>query len=95
MLGRNPTAKEKRHMAAVRQIGCIACLNMGIETPPEYTCIHHVDGKTKPDAHLKVLGLCDAHHSRYARTGLHYNKTLWESEHGTQEALLMQIRTMI
>lgn len=95
MKGRNPTADEKRHMSAVNQIGCLACLNMGIETPPEYTLIHHTDGKTKPNAHYKVLPLCDHHHSRYHKTGLHYNLTRWEAEHGTEESLLDQVERLL
>ena len=95
MKGRNPTAAEKRHMSAVRQIGCIACLNNGIETPPDYTLIHHIDGKTKPNAHFKVLPLCDPHHSRYTRTGLHYNRVEWEAENGTQAELLQQVEAML
>ena len=43
--GRNPNAKEKRHMDAVSQIGCIVCLNKGFLN---YAVeIHHVYGKTK------------------------------------------------
>jgi hypothetical protein len=110
MKGRNPTADEKRHMTAVNSIGCIACLNMGYETPPDYTLIHHIDGKTKPKAHFKVLPLCDNHHSRYQKTGLHYNDnhhsryqktglhynlTRWELEHGTEDELLAQVESML
>jgi len=93
--GRNPTAEEKRHMAKVSSIGCIACLNMGYNTPPEYTLIHHCEGKTKPDAHFKVLPLCDRHHSRYYKTGLHYNKRQWEKEHGTERELMEQVRDIL
>ncbi len=95
MKGRNPTADEKRHMARVRSLGCIACMNMGIETPEQFTCIHHVEGRTKPGAHFKVLPLCDGHHSRYEATGLHYNLREWENEYGTQEQLLEQIEEML
>lgn len=95
MRGRNPTAEEKRYMAKVNQIGCIACLNMGIHTPPEYTCIHHIEGKTKPNAHFKVLPLCDGHHSRYLKTGFHYNPTRWQKEHGNQYDLLEQVKSLI
>jgi len=95
MKGRNPTAEESRHMARVNQIGCIACLNMGIETPPEYTLIHHTDGKTKPGAHFKVLPLCDGHHSRYEKTGFHNNPTRWEQEHGTEQELLDQVAEIL
>lgn len=95
MKGRTPTAAERRHMAMVRELGCIACRNAGINTPAEYTLIHHIDGKTKPDAHKKVLPLCHAHHDRYQVTGLHYNPTDWEAQHGTQEELLQQVNGML
>ena len=95
MKGRNPTAKEKAHMAKVRALGCIACMNVDIETPENFTCIHHIDGKTKPNAHFKVLPLCDGHHSRYKKTGLHYNLYQWEQVHGTQEELLSQVSELI
>ncbi len=95
MKGRNPNAVEKRHMTAVNQIGCIACLNMGVETPPEYTLIHHTDGKTKPGAHMKVLPLCHSHHDRYQKTGLHNNLARWEAEHGTEDELLTQVQDIL
>jgi hypothetical protein len=82
-------------MTAVNSIGCIACLNMGIETPPEYTLIHHTDGKTKPNAHMKTLPLCEHHHSPYHKTGLHNNMTRWEATHGTQEELLAQVEAIL
>jgi len=93
--GRNATEAEKRHMEKVRELGCIACMNMGIHTPPEYTCIHHIDGKTKAGAHFKVLPLCDNHHSRYQKTGLHYNPTEWQEIHGSQMKLLAQVDSLI
>ena len=95
MKGRNPTAAERRHMAMVRELGCIACRNMSIWTPPQFTQIHHIDGKTKPGAHLRVLPLCDRHHSRYHQTGLHYNRVEWEAEHGTQDELLKQVQGLL
>lgn len=95
MKGRTPTADESRHMKRVRELGCIACRNMGIETPEEYTCIHHTDGKTKKGAHFKVLPLCDHHHSRYHKTGFHNNPTRWEAEHGTEEELLAQVESLL
>ena len=37
MKGRNPTAKEKRHMDKVSQIGCIVCRNQGNDFVPSET----------------------------------------------------------
>jgi hypothetical protein len=95
MKGRTPTAAERRHMAMARELGCIACRNMGITTPSEYTLIHHIDGKTKPDAHRRVLPLCFNHHDRGAADGIHANPTEWEARHGTQEQLLEQVRGLL
>ncbi len=95
MKGRTPTASEKRHMVRTRAIGCLPCMNMGIDTPAEYTELHHTMGKTKPDAHLKVLPLCPTHHRPYSKAGLHYNLREWEKVHGTQEELLEQVNQML
>ena len=60
MKGRTPNKAEKQHMDRVSQLGCIVCRQQGKGRVP---CeIHHVDGKTKPDAHFKVLPLCFEHH---------------------------------
>lgn len=99
MKGRNPTADERRHMAAVRAYGCCVCVNKGFIRPYEvdeaYTVIHHVIGKTKPGAHFKVLPLCDTHHSRYKVEGLHYNLATWEALNGTQEELMEQVNQLV
>ena len=87
MKGRKPTAAEKAHMASVAALGCIVCRReWGVYSP---AAIHHVDGKTKPGAHFKVLPLCSAHH----QTGgygiaLHAGRAEWERWYGTQAELL-------
>lgn len=92
MKGRNPTAEEKRHMTWVKQTyGCWCCSKMGIENREEDILIHHVEGKTKLGAHFKVIPLCDPHHSRYNKEGLHYNLTEWESKWGKQEDILEEM----
>jgi len=95
MKGRGASADEKKHMSRVRALGCIACANVGIETPEEYTLIHHIDGKTKPGAHYLVLPLCEPHHSRYNLEGFHNNPTQWQAKHGSQYALLSQVKEML
>lgn len=58
--GRKPTKEEKQYMDDVVQMGCIICkMFEGVYSPAE---IHHTDGKTKPEAHFKTLGLCFNHH---------------------------------
>ena len=87
--GRTPTAEEKRHMNAVTELGCIACKLDGIHTPCE---IHHLDGKTKPGAHMKTVGLCFCHHragndcAEY--TSRHPYKSRFEERYDTEENLL-------
>lgn len=58
--GRTPTAEERRIMDALGKLPCIACYMHGVIT--EVVALHHIDGRTKPGAHKKVLPLCDCHH---------------------------------
>ena len=75
-------------MAWVATQGCYCCNVLGYEKWVDGAQIHHATGKTKKNAHFNVIGLCDRHHSRYHKTGLHYNLTAWESEWGTQESII-------
>jgi hypothetical protein len=63
LAGRTPTAEEARYLDEVSQLGCIICLlylpYMNQASPAE---IHHVDGKTKPGAHKRIIPLCPRHH---------------------------------
>lgn len=60
MKGCKPTAAEKRLHDQLATLGCIACRMDGVYQP--VVSIHHIDGRTKPGAHLKVLPLCAGHH---------------------------------
>ena len=75
------------------------CVNNGValawNSPPGQCLPHHIDGKTKPEAHFKTIPLCDEHHSRYKKTGLHYNLTRWEERHGSQYELLEQVKGLV
>ena len=82
-------------MSAVADIGCIVCLEKdGIYSPAE---IHHIDGKTKADAHKKILPLCVPHHrvaspdgewvTRHG-PGRRAGKYVFELECGSEEELL-------
>jgi hypothetical protein len=58
--GRTPTADEARHLQRVTALGCIVCrIYRNQYTPAEP---HHMDGKTKPGAHFRILPLCPPHH---------------------------------
>ena len=94
MKGRKPTAAEKQHMASVAALGCIVCRReLGVYSP---AAIHHVDGKTKPGAHMRVLALCGRHHQTGGYgVALHAGRAEWERRHGTQEELLADIGARI
>jgi hypothetical protein len=72
-------------MDDIVQLGCIACIVMGVEeTPAE---VHHVYGKTAPDAHFWTIPLCPSHH-RYGLNGAvasrHPHKKRFEELYGTE-----------
>jgi hypothetical protein len=97
MKGRSPNKKEKEHMDRVSQLGCIVCRNMGMGYVP---CeIHHVIGKTKPNAHLSVLPLCFEHHRRGENNPIyvsrHPYKAEFEKRYGKEKDLLEQVDNMI
>ena len=90
MKGRTPNKAEKQyHNDLVEWVGCIACRLDGNFNP---TCsIHHIDGRTKPDAHWKVLPLCAGHHQDGTGipglVAIHPWKRRFEKLYGTQEEL--------
>lgn len=98
MKGRTPTAAERRIMDKIGGLGCIACLKDGITNP--FISLHHIDGRTKPGAHLLVLPLCAQHHQQddtdpMGRVAVHPNKARFEAKYGTQRELLAEIMEMI
>nr|WP_145340013.1 Ref family recombination enhancement nuclease [Pantoea sp. PSNIH1] len=62
--GRTPTAAERVVMDALGKLPCIACLQHGKESP--VISLHHIDGRTKPGAHLLQIPLCKYHHQHAA-----------------------------
>ena len=97
MKGRTPTTDERRHMDAVAQLGCIACRKDGLFNC--YVSLHHVDGRTKPGAHFKVLPLCAGHHQDGTGApgliAVHPWKTRFEQRYGRQADLLREVQEMI
>ena len=89
MIGRSPTAEEKRWLNAIGNFGCIVCyleLNVFTEASP-----HHMEGRTKPGAHLLSFGLCGRHHQipgpgYVSRHG--DGKARFEAAYGTENYLL-------
>lgn len=94
MKGRNPTAAQARyHTLLVERIGCVACHHDrgGYQRNHEAT-IHHVDGRTKQDAHWLVLPLCAGHHQdgygAPGRLAVHPFKARFEARYGRQDELI-------
>ena len=98
MKGRPPTTAEKAHMNRVGKLGCIACLKDGLFN--KHISLHHVDGRTKPNAHMKVLPLCAAHHQQndtdpLKRVAVHPNKARFEEMYGTEQQLILEVIKLI
>jgi len=97
MKGRTPTAEERRWMSRIQEFGCCVCRKVfGVLTPAE---IHHIDGKTKVDAHLKSIPLCYHHHRSGVDseqvTSRHPFKGRFEDRYGSQLELLEWVRERI
>mgnify|MGYP003131154615 CR=1 FL=1 len=97
MKSRSPTKVETAWMAKLTELGCCVCWReYDVFTPTE---IHHLDGKTKPEAHLKTIGLCYRHHregvnnDRYVSR--HPFKREFEKRYGTESSLLDWTRQRI
>jgi len=98
MKGRPPTADEARFMSAIAALGCIACRKDGWHNPD--VSVHHIDGRTKPGAHLLVLPLCAGHHQDGAGPNptliaVHPYKARFEERYGAQLALLAECIAML
>jgi len=97
MKGSSPTAKERRLHDKMAAIGCCACRLDGNHNP--VVSIHHIDGRTKPGAHERVLPLCAGHHQD--GTGMpgliavHPWKKRFELKYGSQMDLLRICMAMI
>lgn len=88
------TAEERELWDAMaKQVGCIACRIEGHFN--DYVSIHHIDGRTKPGCHKRVLPLCAGHHQDGAgedksMIAVHPHKARFEQRYGSQEALMTQ-----
>lgn len=82
------TNEEKAYQNAVAELGCIACMLDGRLN--NYVSIHHVDGRTKPGAHMKILALCFPHHQGGTKfePSVHPWKRAFEKKYGSQETLM-------
>lgn len=97
MKGRSVTVAQKKfHDLLAEVVGCIACRKDGGFT--DYVSIHHIDGRTKPQAHWNVLPLCGPHHQDlgvYGFIPVHPYKARFEKKYGRQMDLLRDCVQML
>jgi hypothetical protein len=72
-------------------LGCIACRKDGVQN--QYVSIHHIDGRSKPGAHSRVLPLCYWHHQSgdQEAPSVHPWKARFEAKYGKQADLLAEV----
>ncbi|GAL07922.1 recombination enhancement function protein [Photobacterium aphoticum] len=102
--GRAPTAAEREVMDSIGKLPCVCCLLKGRFTP--LISLHHMDGRTKPYAHMMTLPLCAYHHDTpadkstieeypdlipYHARGLAGGKKAWSEQNGDGFVLLAMI----
>jgi hypothetical protein len=100
MKGKTPNKAELEWMGAIREIGCIVCRDHYYQHTP--AAVHHIDGKTKPGAHLLTIPLCSRHHQYrdnhkpprwISRHG--DGRKAFEREYGTEMAMLDRCKELI
>jgi len=95
--GRNPTKSERQWLESTTAMGCIVCLLEGLGHSPAMP--HHIDGKTKPGAHLNTIPLCHLHHqggndcAEY--TSRHPYKARFQERYGSEVWLLEQTKQLL
>jgi hypothetical protein len=82
---------------AVRELGCIACRQMGIAGSP---CdIHHILRGGRRIGEMDVLGLCPLHHRSGVNDGVIVSRHPWrkafERTYGTEQELLAETRELV
>ena len=91
----NPTKADKIYWdRLIDEVGCVACRINGISN--RYATIHHIDGRTKPGAHRRVLPLCGPHHQTGGEgVAIHPFKAQWEAKYGNQYDLLAHVNGLL
>ena len=84
-------------MDSISQVGCIVCkVHYDCFTPAE---VHHIDGKTKPGAHLKTIGLCYRHHREGVNNEMYVSRHPFKAEfvkrYGTEMDLLEKVKELV
>jgi len=98
MKGRTRTSDERQYHDEMAKLGCIACRLDGVAN--SFVVIHHIDGRTKKNAHMEVLPLCSNHHQHddtdpAGRIGVHPWKARFEKRYGGQYQLLAMCNNLI
>lgn len=92
MKGKNPSYVQKAYWNILaNHVGCIAC-HIDTGSRNSHVSIHHVDGRTKRNAHWLVLPLCAGHHQdgtgQPGLIAVHPWKRRFEDRYGRQEDLI-------
>jgi len=103
MKGKTLTKTEKQLHSDLRNIGCCVCrfvydADMDFGNVESVTAIHHIEGKTKPNAHSVVIPLCAQHHQHGTKQqpSIHANgsvggKADFKRVHGVTEYELLEM----
>ena len=92
--GKAPNKEERDWMDAIANMGCIVCWDQFDTFSPAE--VHHIDGKTKPGAHLNTIPLCFRHHREGANNNMYVSRHPYlhefEKRYGSQESLLTKTK---
>ena len=94
MQGRTPTKPQREFHNALAGLGCVACRQEGKVN--KAVSIHHIEGRTKFEAHWLVLPLCASHHQDDGtKVAVHPFRARFEQLYGTQYTLLAKCVTLL
>lgn len=96
MKGRAPSKAERGyHDRLANVVGCIACRKDGRVN--FHVSIHHIEGRTRPGCHMRVLPLCGPHHQPLVQgvESVHGNKARFEAKYGKQSELQAECNRML
>lgn len=89
---KNATEAQKRHMAKVRELGCVVCRNLGLGATPAQ--VHHLLKGGRRKGHYQTIPLCPLHHNSGINDIEHVSRHPWKREferrYGTEQELLEQ-----
>jgi len=100
MKGKALTNAEKHLHDELRQMGCAVCKFITKPDVDEFEppAIHHIEGKTKHNAHSLVIPLCPTHHQHGTKehpsihsNGKHGGKYQFKMTYGVTEYDLMEM----